>query len=274
MPAIAALAYAAYTGIAITGSMVLAAAIETIAIIGSYLAYQNAKRGRFDQPGAGALVNTRSAEEPLPVLYGRHRIGGNQVHVHATGENNKYIHIIQTISEGPIEGIEQVYLDDKPASEYGDLVHYEFFNGAGDQGICTTLQGANPDWNRHMRWTAYLYIRLEYNAEKFTGLPKITVVAKGRKLKGSLLNSRIVPAQSGIEGESPGEGGLSQYPFEAASANPALMRSMVSRSGRNGSSAGGDGMSIWYAPAKGVSVNLRLCAFIIRGSRFTTSWML
>lgn len=188
MPAIAAAAllyFAPSTALAIgiSSSIYFFAAVEAISIVGSYLAYQSAKKGgRFDTPGAGALVNTRSAEEVLPVLYGRHRIGGNQVYVHATGENNKFLHIIQTISEGPIEGIEQVYLDDKPASEYGSLVYYEFFNGAGNQGICTTLQGVDPDWDDYLRWTSYLYIRLEYNAEKFTGLPKITVVGKGRRL--------------------------------------------------------------------------------------------
>lgn len=125
MPAIAGVVYTVITaGLAeVTGAAIFAAAVEAVAIAGSYLAYQSAKgKGRFDQPGAGALVNTRSANEVLPVLYGRHRVGGNQVYPIATGENNKYLHIVQTLSEGPIEGIEQIYLDDKPITEYGSLV--------------------------------------------------------------------------------------------------------------------------------------------------------
>ena len=138
---------------------------------------------RFDDGDNGYLANTRSTEEVIPVIYGRYRVGGNQVYASSTGSNNEYLHIIMGISEGPIEALETIYLDDKPSSDYGGLVYYEFFNGDGNQGLCTSLQAADPNWGDYMRYTAYLYLRLQYNSEKFaTGLPKISVVVKGRKL--------------------------------------------------------------------------------------------
>lgn len=185
MPAIvgAALLYLAPTtaaAIGITSSVYLYAAIEAVTLAASYLSYQSAKSKGSKYSDNGFLANTQSPEEVLPVLYGRHRIGGNVVYINSTGENNKYLHLILTLSEGPIEGIETIYLDDKPISDYGGLVYYEFFNGAGDQGLCTTLQNHDANWADYMRWTAYLYLRLEYDSEKFTGVPSITVVAKGR----------------------------------------------------------------------------------------------
>ena len=56
-----------------------------------------------------------------------------------TGTDNEYLHMVITLSEGPIEGVEAVYLDEKLSTDFGDKVYYEFFNGSGLQGVCTTL---------------------------------------------------------------------------------------------------------------------------------------
>lgn len=155
----------------------------------SYFTYQHNKSrmkemldgmGKFT--GSGYLANTRSSEEALPVLYGRHRIGGNQVYISSTGANNELLHMIMTLSEGPIEGIETIYLDDKPLSDYGGNAAYEFFNGAGDQPLCQTLRDYDSNWYDHMRYTSYLYVRLSYDYEVFTGIPKVTAIVKGRLL--------------------------------------------------------------------------------------------
>ena len=182
MPAIAFAIYLiATTGLTVGAAY--AAVFEALVMISAYIAYQSAKGG-MDRSLSdnGILTNTQSSDEPIPILYGRHRVGGNMVYRSSTGENNKFIHTIMTLSEGPIEGIETLYLDDKPSTDYGGLVYYEFFNGDGNQGVCTTLQAADPAWNDNMRWTAYLYVRLEYDPNKFTSFPKLTVIAKGRKL--------------------------------------------------------------------------------------------
>lgn len=183
MPGILDVVYAAITAVEITADMWFAAAVEVVMLAGSYLAYQSAKRGgQYSYSSNGYLTNTRSADEPLPVVYGRFRVGGNIVYMSSTGTDNEYLHMVITISEGPIEGIEAVYLNEKPSTDFGDKVYYEFFNGSGTQGVCATLQAADLNWNDPMRWTAYLYIRLTFDFEKFSGVPTVTVIAKGRQV--------------------------------------------------------------------------------------------
>lgn len=136
----------------------------------------------FEQ--GGHKTNARSTSEPIPVLYGEVRVGGNQVFMTATGSSNEYLHIVQTISEGEIDSVSEVWLDDKLSTDpfFDGHVNTEIFTGSQTQGICQALASAYPDWNDAMRGTAYLYIRLKFNREKFQQVPLITVKAKGRKL--------------------------------------------------------------------------------------------
>ncbi len=138
--------------------------------------------------GRGHLVNTRSTQEPIPLIYGRCRVGINQAYAGCSGEDNKYLHIIGIVGEGPLhgiaqtDGVDQVFLDDKLYTAYGSLVYYEFFTGTDDQAVCATLAAADPTWNDPLRHTAYLYIRLRWNADKFQGLPNITIEVEGQEL--------------------------------------------------------------------------------------------
>lgn len=106
-------------------------------------------------------LHTQSTSVSIPVVYGKIRIGGNIVDCHTSGSDNEYLHIIMTLSEGPIEGIETIYFDDKPSNDFGSLVYYELYNGDGNQELCTTYRAAKASWNDYMRYTAYLYIRLD-----------------------------------------------------------------------------------------------------------------
>lgn len=132
----------------------------------------------------GLTINTRSTAESIPVVYGEARVGGNQVFVAVTGANNEYLHIIQTISEGEIQGVQEVWLDDKLSTDahYAGLVHYEIFTGTQTQSVCSTLQSAYPEWQDTLRGTAYIYLRLLYKDDKYQGIPQITTLTRGRKL--------------------------------------------------------------------------------------------
>lgn len=130
----------------------------------------------------GFLLNARSSEEPVRVVYGKHRVGGNQVYLNARGENNEYLDVILTLSEGPIESVEKIQFDDRDIADFGSDAYYEFFNGAGNQSLCATLQSVDPNWNDYMRWTAYLYLRLRFNNDKYSGFPNFTAEIQGRTL--------------------------------------------------------------------------------------------
>jgi len=139
----------------------------------------------------GRLVNTCDTSEVLPFGYGTFRIGGNRVFATTTGTDNKYLHLIYTLSEGEVNGIhqvsgvDQIFLNDKlyTESDFADNFYYEFFNGSSTQNVCATLHTAYPDWTDCLRYTSYLYCRLEYDRDKFTSVPLVTVVLEALKVK-------------------------------------------------------------------------------------------
>ena len=136
----------------------------------------------------GHLVNISNTQAPLPLIYGTCRVGVNRVFAGVSGDDNKYLHLICTVGEGEVEGIhqeddtDQLFLNDKLYTEYGDLVTYEFFTGTASQTVCTTLHEAISDWTDPLHYTAYLYIRLEYDYNVFQGLPQITLIVDGLKV--------------------------------------------------------------------------------------------
>ena len=143
----------------------------------------------------GQLVNTSDTQMPLPLIYGRQRVGINRVYVGVSGYDNKFLHVIGTICEGEIEGIvevegvPQIFLNDRLYNTIGrtslgeKLFTYEFFNGSPTQDVCASLKSVIPEWNDPLRNTAYIYCVFTYDTDKFQGLPEVTVVVDGLKVK-------------------------------------------------------------------------------------------
>jgi len=140
----------------------------------------------IDEPApeaAGQMINTRDPQKNLPLIYGQQRVGVNIVYMTSSGADNKYLYLIGTICEGPIDSIaqrdsvDQVWLDDKLASEYGALVSYTLYTGTSTQTTCGCPGYADP-----LRYTAYLYVVIQYDRDKFMRVPDITVEVKGLKV--------------------------------------------------------------------------------------------
>ncbi|SMO62025.1 Putative phage tail protein [Balnearium lithotrophicum] len=93
-------------------------AIVATAFAGSYAAakYQQSllKRSFGKISAGGYLANTRSTQSQIPVVYGRCRVGINWIWAATSGNNNEYLYIVGTLSEGPIEKVEEIWLDGKP----------------------------------------------------------------------------------------------------------------------------------------------------------------
>lgn len=180
------------TGAAAFASVATVAA-KVLIIAGSvyYSFSQAAKLKKQDRSilNSGHLVNISSIESPVPIVYGTCRLGGNIVYRGVSGSNNRYLNIVMTFSEGPVEGIAQddtgdkIWLDDKRIQEYpSSLYYYEFYTGTPNQTVCSALQQQDSNWDDALRYTAYLYIRLTYNKDYFLSVPNITIELKGRKL--------------------------------------------------------------------------------------------
>ena len=171
------------------GAVFTMAALAAVSLVSA----DRMKMSPREDPGRpGQLVNTCDNRIPLPLVYGRTRLGINRVYACVTGEDNKYLHLVGNICEGPvkgiyeIDGVPQIFLGDKLYTEYGDKFYYEFFRGTADQAVCSTLATATAaeaePWNEPKHYTAYIYCRFEYDPDVFQGLPDITMVVEGMEV--------------------------------------------------------------------------------------------
>ncbi len=63
----------------------------------------------------GHLLNTlANVNNPIPLLYGTVRVGGNVVFQKTAGEKNKYLYRAMTLGEGRLGKIHNILIDDKP----------------------------------------------------------------------------------------------------------------------------------------------------------------
>ena len=137
---------------------------------------------------SGVRLNTRSTEEPVPVIYGQLKVGGNDVYITATGAQNNILWIVQTLSEGECDsieavgGVDQLWLGDKLYNEYGGNVSYYFHSGSATQTKDATLYAAKNEWADTLKNTCYVVWRLTYNKDYFQGIPRRNILLNGRKL--------------------------------------------------------------------------------------------
>lgn len=136
----------------------------------------------------GVQANTCSTQERIKVVYGKAKIGGNDIFRSTTGSDGRYLWIVQTLAEGECEGIdsvggvEQVFIGDKLANEFSSVASYWFHAGASDQTVDVNLAAAFPEWTDCLRNTCYMVWKLEYDPNYFQYLPERKVILKGKKV--------------------------------------------------------------------------------------------
>jgi len=153
-------------------------------------------------------VTSRAPSDPknkIPVVYGQARVAGQTVFADISSDNQKMAFII-ALSEGPVEGITEVWWEDKKLTvtlntslnNVTDAVDYnnesdDFLNGNvkiavfKDGGRCSHMESFSSRWNydasnRTMTDVAYAYVEITYDREKrVTGLPsKLFFLINGR----------------------------------------------------------------------------------------------
>jgi len=162
--------------------------------IGSAIQARDPTSGRASQD-PGVKTNTRSTKEPLRVLYGTLRVGGNDVYMGTSGSSNNILWVVQSLSEGECEGIvekdgePQIFLGDKLISEYGSYASYTFYAGTAAQNADPDLVAATQDqdvvddrWSDPLRYTCYIVYKFVWDRNYFQGLPQRTVELKGRRI--------------------------------------------------------------------------------------------
>ncbi len=66
----------------------------------------------LDDKAQGLLTNEASPVAAIPVIYGTRKVGGTRVFIDSSGTDNKYLHQVLVLSEGEIDQVQQVYLND------------------------------------------------------------------------------------------------------------------------------------------------------------------
>ena len=153
----------------------------------------------------GVLLNKQSNDANIPVIYGERLIGGVRVFVETSGTDNTYLYVALVMSEGEINSIEEVRVDDKVvtwASALTDGTEVEV--GSGDSNFykdseslikiephfgtdgqsASSILSTLSNWgsNHKLSGIAYLALRFKWNQDVFSGIPKIQAKIKGKKV--------------------------------------------------------------------------------------------
>ena len=199
--ATAALSWVATTGITVT------AAIGAAVYYGTYYVAQTVILGSISraltkQPsfgGAGGIGGTtvtgRSPIAPRQVIYGRTRVGGNTVYMEGTN-SNKYLHIVIAFAGHEVDAVEKIYFNDEEVvfdgsgnvttGSYANRVRIKTALGTDDQvAFADLVSESDGKWtsNHRLRGVAAVYVRLEYDKDKFFGgVPNISALIRGKKV--------------------------------------------------------------------------------------------
>ena len=137
--------------------------------------------------------NTQTVRSPIAsrkLVYGRTRVGGTMVYLETTGDDNKYLHMVLALAPHQIDGLEKVYFDDELVwdgsyqSDWSSYARLNFHDGSQTTSD-SNLTSESAHWtNSHiLNETAYLYVRLTYDRDKFAGgIPNVSAVIRGKKV--------------------------------------------------------------------------------------------
>ena len=142
-----------------------------------------------DNPKASDTSNTkqtiRSGKEPAHYIYGRTATGGVLFWAQEEpGDDTKRekLHMAYLLAEGEIDGIEQVYVNQELASEYGDLVEWELHVNRSTPD--PYMLEHCPDWKDSQigRGVSWVRVTLTFDKDKFaTGIPDLLFVVRGNR---------------------------------------------------------------------------------------------
>tara|TARA_R110002012_G_scaffold64157_2_gene168704 strand:- start:3082 stop:6054 length:2973 start_codon:yes stop_codon:yes gene_type:complete len=178
--------------------------------------------GELDNTAKGVLLNKKSSNSGIPIIYGTRKVGGNLVFMETSGTDNQYLYMILVLGEGEIDDITSIYVNDNIVTWSGDLAdNTERTVGSGDsnfykadpndpdssaESLITvrphygsdsqtydTLVGALTSWtsNHRLRGLSYLALKFKWNSDAFGGVPQVHALVKGKKIYNPNLDGSI-----------------------------------------------------------------------------------
>ena len=171
----------------------------------------------FDDFEKGILVNKQSNDANIPVIFGERLTGGVRVFMETSGTDNTYLYMAIVMSEGEINDITSIKIDDKTVTWSGDLAdNTQRTVGSGDSNFykdsaslitvephygtdgqsASSLLSTLSSWgsNHKLSGLCYLALRFKWNQDAFTGIPKVQAKIQGKKVVA--YNSSLVAQTS------------------------------------------------------------------------------
>jgi hypothetical protein len=143
----------------------------------------------FSNEAKDRTQTLRSSIANRRLIYGRIKVSGPLIFGASTGDENKFLHLVLPLATHEVDAIEDTYFDDTPStdSKYDNLVRINKHIGTTDQAADSNLVSeASSQWttNHRLQGVSYIYVRLEYNQDKFpNGAPNnIASIVRGKKL--------------------------------------------------------------------------------------------
>ena len=191
----------------------LAASLGTIAagaigaIAGGILAAGVGRlTGLYDKPDnltsraqAGRLQNFAGSVEPVPVIYGRRRVGGPFILRESTGDRNQFIYLVMPISEGPIDAVETIHLGERVSTDPRIIPYFlsEVRLGTDGQVAIPWLVNEVEGWTDSAVGNKLAYIGMRFKWEDDTdnrpvwpvGIPTTTLTVRGKRVYDPRNNS-------------------------------------------------------------------------------------
>ena len=166
-----------------------------------------------EQQARGVLVNKFTANGHIPIVYGTRKVGGHVVFLETSGTDNQYLYMAIVLSEGEINDITSIQINDNTVTWSGDIADNtqitvgsgdaNFYDGASlitcephfgsDSQTASSLLSTLSSWtsNHRLRGLAYLAIRFEWNQDKFGSLPSVTAIVQGKKVYNPNLDGTV-----------------------------------------------------------------------------------
>ena len=159
----------------------------------------------FEETERGILLNKQSNNACIPVIYGERLVGGTRVFIETSGTDNTYLYVALVLSEGEVNSIEEIRVDDKVVTFDGALTHgttrevassdsnfykdstshiqIQAFMGTDDQ-VASSVLTPLSSWgsNHRLRGICYLALRFKWNQDVFGGIPVVQAKVKGKKV--------------------------------------------------------------------------------------------
>ena len=167
----------------------------------------------FEEQERGILLNKQSNNANIPVVYGERLVGGTRVFIETSGTDNEFLYVALVLSEGEINSIEEIRVDDKVVTFDGALSDNtqrsvassdsNFFKAdpnvegssaestitiephfGSDGQSASSLLSQLSSWgsNHKLSGLCYLALKFKWNPDVFGGIPLVQAKIKGKKV--------------------------------------------------------------------------------------------